>query len=189
MELWRRAAIATGGGGASEGWRTAQERAGRAALLGARARRLARLHATVAVPVDPSAPVSHVSWFERTRTPMRGARLPTEQEWEHAAAELPISGHFQESGISSRFPPRTATARSRDVRGHVGSGRRARTRRIRLSPLPGAVGEYNGKFMINQLCVARRLVRDAALAIRASYGLLPPRCPLAILRYPPATDA
>ena len=80
-------------------------------------------------PVDPEQPVRHVSWYEADAyARWAGARLPTEAELEAANAELPeFFGHVWQWSNSAylAYP-----------------GFRAP---------PGAVGEYNGKFMINQM--------------------------------------
>jgi ergothioneine biosynthesis protein EgtB len=80
--------------------------------------------------LDPLAPVSNLSYFEADAyARWCGARLPTEAEWEHAAAvgTLSQSGRVWE-WTSSAYGPYPG-----------------------FSPLPSAVGEYNGKFMVNQM--------------------------------------
>ena len=81
-------------------------------------------------PIDWTAPVAHVSLFEADAfARWAGARLPTEAEWEVAVASGGIGQAFGEvwQWTNSAYLPypgfRTA---------------------------PGAVGEYNGKFMVNQ---------------------------------------
>ncbi len=82
-----------------------------------------------AAPIDPDAPVRHVSWYEADAfARWSGKRLPTEQELEAASSFLPgFEGHVWQWTAS----PYVAYP-----------GYRAP---------PGAVGEYNGKFMVNQM--------------------------------------
>ncbi|MDF8334624.1 ergothioneine biosynthesis protein EgtB [Novosphingobium cyanobacteriorum] len=82
-------------------------------------------------PVDPNAPVLHVSYFEADAyARWAGARLPTEAEWEVAAHATPLA---QLADTAWQW---TASAY------HPYPG---------FTPPPGAVGEYNGKFMVNQM--------------------------------------
>jgi ergothioneine biosynthesis protein EgtB len=83
------------------------------------------------MPLDTTAPVRHLSWYEADAfARWSGARLPTEFEWEAAA------GH---PGIS-------------ELTGHVWQWTDSAYRPYPgYRPVAGAVGEYNGKFMINQM--------------------------------------
>ena len=102
-------------------------------------------------PVDPAAPVGHVSFYEaEANAAWAGARLPTEQEWEHAAAGLPLVGNFMGSGrLAPAAPPPGAGLRQM-------FGDAWEWTRSSYAPYPGyrpaegAVGEYNGKFMAGQ---------------------------------------
>jgi ergothioneine biosynthesis protein EgtB len=96
-------------------------------------------------PVDTEAPVCHVSFYEASAfAEWRGRRLPTEFEWE-AASEGFAWGLRWEWTNSAYLP-------------YPG-----------FSKAPGAVGEYNGKFMINQMVLRGGSVATPAGHSRATY--------------------
>ncbi|WP_292095193.1 ergothioneine biosynthesis protein EgtB [Brevundimonas sp.] len=92
-----------------------------------------RFGLTGRAPVDPAAPVRHVSFYEADAfARWSGARLPTEAEWEHATRTAPdaFTRLFGEAWqwTASAYAPYPG-----------------------FRPLTGAAGEYNGKFMANQM--------------------------------------
>ncbi len=114
-------------------------------------------------PVSEAEPVTHISYFEADAyANWDGARLPTEFEWERAAADLPISGTFVES---ERFHPAPAPPPRRENELTQMFGDVWQWTRSAYLPYPGyraapgALGEYNGKFMVNQL-----VLRGSSLA-------------------------
>ena len=104
-------------------------------------------------PVDLSRPVSHVSYYEADAyARWAGARLPTEAEWEVAtevrSGPYAPSGHFLDTA-SLRPGPVTGAASPPfgDVWQWTAS---PYSPYPGFAPAAGAVGEYNGKFMVNQ---------------------------------------
>ena len=102
-------------------------------------------------PVDPAAPVTHVSYYEADAfARWAGYRLPTEFEWEVASASVPVEGRTLGAGKLRPMPAKPASGLKQmfgDVWEWTGS---AYLPYPGFKAAPGAVGEYNGKFMCSQ---------------------------------------
>jgi ergothioneine biosynthesis protein EgtB len=100
-------------------------------------------------PVDPAAPVVHVSYFEADAfARWSGARLPTEAEWETFAAGIHRSREDLAPEQHALHPDATAGAQLFGAVWQWTSSSYSPYPGFRTAP--GAVGEYNGKFMVNQ---------------------------------------
>ncbi len=122
-------------------------------------------------PLDLSAPVSHVNFFEADAyARWAEARLPTEVEWEHAASTMPVRGNFVESG---RLHPGTAANDDGDTGSFFGSAwewtRSAHEPYPGYSPPAGAIGEYNGKFMCGSFVLRGGSCLTSESHIRLTY--------------------
>jgi ergothioneine biosynthesis protein EgtB len=103
-------------------------------------------------PVEQAEPLCHVSYFEADAyARWRGKRLPTEAEWEDAAAAQPIQGNFHDEGLLHPAPLNGSAPGPRQMFGDVWEWTQsAYTAYPGFAPAEGAIGEYNGKFMCNQ---------------------------------------
>ena len=122
-------------------------------------------------PVDPEAPVTHISYFEADAyAAWRGMRLPTEFEWEIACEQygnhIP-NGNFLETGVpAAKAPPADSTQLLGDCWEWTASAYLPYPRYPRFK---GALGEYNGKFMIDQMVLRGGSCATPADHIRPTY--------------------
>jgi ergothioneine biosynthesis protein EgtB len=127
--------------------------------------------------LSPSSPVCHLSYYEADAfAHWAGARLPSEAEWELAANDASLSGNFVEN---RRWHPEPAV--SPPVSGKSEGPvlqmfgdvwewtQSAYAPYPGFTPAKGALGEYNGKFMVNQLVLRGGSCATPASHIRASY--------------------
>lgn len=123
--------------------------------------------------VNPHEPVTHVSYYEADAfARWAGARLPGEDEWEVAAGSRPIDGNFVEK---KEYHPRPLQKdrnglKLKQMYGDVWEWTKSAYEPYPgYKPLPGALGEYNGKFMVNQYVLRGGSCATSESHIRKTY--------------------
>ena len=122
-------------------------------------------------PVQPAEPVLHISYYEaEAYAAWAGHRLATEGEWEHAAQALPVQGNFLDQGYLHPQPASGDGERLEQMFGDVWEWTGSAYRPYPGYRVPqGAIGEYNGKFMSNQMVLRGGSCVTSADHIRHSY--------------------
>jgi ergothioneine biosynthesis protein EgtB len=124
------------------------------------------------LPVDPRAPVAHISYYEANAyAQWAGKRLPTEFEWEAASAGYGLAGNdLATNALRPRPAPAVSEGRLAQMFGDVWEWTASAYQPYPgYRPAPGAVGEYNGKFMVSQQVLRGGSCATPGGHIRATY--------------------
>ena len=162
----------------SDGWKTAREQRWDSPLYWEKVdgRWLVQTLSGLA-PVDEDAPVVHVSYYEADAyARWARKRLPTEQEWERAAEGHGREGNLLESGV---FHPMSANGGDLGLQQMIGTAwewtQSPYVPYPGFQPFEGDLGEYNGKFMVNQVVLRGGSCATPRSHIRTTYrNFFPP---------------
>lgn len=166
----------------SDGWDTSQAERWEAPLYWQRASdeeggnwSVYTLRGCVPLEALQQTPVCHISYYEADAfARWAGFRLPTEFEWEHAATRQPVRGNLLEAGSwhpQAAIPQNPQPANGPlQLFGDVWEWTQSPyVAYPRYRPAAGALGEYNGKFMCNQLVLRGGSVATSGSDLRATY--------------------
>ena len=168
----------------SAGWDAVEQNGWRAPLYWTEERkredkswRLFTLRGEMPLEEMQNAPVSHVSYFEADAyARWAGMRLPTEFEWEAAAEGQPVRGNLLDSGslrpavVDGDDPADPSQLWAAQLWGDCWEWTAsAYLAYPGFEPLPGSLGEYNGKFMSGQMVLRGGSCATPQAHIRSSY--------------------
>ena len=164
----------------SAGWQAVQENRWQAPLYWRKQDQdwtIFSLRGPRALKAQANSPVTHVSLYEADAYAHWAAkRLPTEPEWESVAACCPIQGNFLDSAALRPQPSKPSSSTPIQLFGDCWEWTAsAYLGYPGFQPLPGSLGEYNGKFMSGQMVLRGGSCVTPAAHIRATYrNFFPP---------------